>query len=76
MLTKELNAYLMQLSVEEKQYIIQILSQSLPTHQKNYSDARTIGERRLESNQKKKKFLDPKFYGCIDDDTFFRRDLF
>ncbi|MBD2302702.1 hypothetical protein [Nostoc sp. FACHB-190] len=73
MVAPELEQQLLQLSPDDKLYIIQILAQSLTTHNHNIHLLKTL----IESLQPAipaeiAEYPRPQFYGCIQDETFFR----
>lgn len=57
----ELEQQLLQLSPNDKLYIIQVLAQSLIGQNNNQSET--------------PEYPLPQFYGCIEDETFFRHSL-
>jgi len=63
MVASELEQQLLQLSRDDKLYIIQLLAQSLTTQNNNTQ---------LVQTGKIPEYPQPQFYGCIQDETFFR----
>ena len=63
MVVPELEQQLLQLSPDDKLYIIQLLAQSLTTHNNNTQPVQT---------SKIPEYPQPHFYGCIQDESFFR----
>ncbi|MDZ8226494.1 hypothetical protein [Nostoc sp. ChiVER01] len=63
MIVPELEQQLLQLSPDDKLYIIQLLAQSLTTYKNNTQPVQT---------SKISEYPLPQFYGCIQDETFFR----
>ncbi len=63
MVIPELEQQLLQLDPNDKLYIIQLLAQSLTTQKNNTHP---------EQLSKLREYPQPQFYGCIQDETFFR----
>ncbi|QSJ15568.1 hypothetical protein JYQ62_27615 [Nostoc sp. UHCC 0702] len=98
MVAPELEQKLLQLSPDDKLYIIQILAQSLTTHNNNIHQPSKISELFHQSSKAEFRgefdiiqllkilieslqpatpaeileYPQPQFYGCIQDETFFR----
>ncbi|MBH8551407.1 hypothetical protein I8751_03230 [Nostocaceae cyanobacterium CENA357] len=82
MAIQELEQQLLQLSPNDKLYIIQLLAQSLTTHNNNthpelsrgWALLKTLIESSLqpETQTETPEYPQTQFYGCIQDETFFR----
>ncbi|AUS99453.1 hypothetical protein CLI64_03055 [Nostoc sp. CENA543] len=79
MVAPELEQQLLHLSPDDKLYIIQILAQSLTTQNNNIHQLSKISElfrqslaAELRGEFEISEYPQPQFYGCIQDETFFR----